>query len=79
MQSTKALAANTVLVVTKTGAAYTPNATTAQNNAQSWAFIKAQIAKGNNTYGGLQQAIAKAHNHAPMVGYTVCRGWLAAK
>lgn len=77
--STKAVLPTTLLVVTKAGLNYNPKATTAQNNHASWATIKTALKSKPQTYGQLMAIVAKKHNHAPMVGYCVRRGWLAVK
>ena len=78
--STKGLAANTVLVITKAGAAYNPSASSAQGNAASWATVQAYFAANKVVQFGKLQAHLKAqHNHANYVGYNIRRGKLAPK
>ena len=79
MTSTKTLDQKAVLVVSKVGAKYNPNSSTAQDNAASWAAIKDLVGTKGATYGDLQKALKEKYNHAPMVGYCVRRGWLVAK
>lgn len=77
--SIRGLAPTTKLSVSKAGLSYNPSSNTAQDNAQSWATVQAQISAGNNTYAGLQAYLKKAHNHAPVVGWFVATGKLNAK
>jgi len=77
--STKSITSATMLVVTATGSKYNPSASTAQNNADSWALIKSVCGAKGATYGAIQKALKDQYNHAPMAGYCVRRGWLKAK
>ena len=73
--STKGILATAKLTLSKTGANYNPKATTAQNNAASWATIVMALKKPQ-TVASLTKIVAAKHNHAPMVGYCIRRGWL---
>ena len=79
MYSTKTVTSATVLTIGKKGAAYNPQASSMQNNAQSWAVVQAAFkANSVQTYGGLVTAL-KANNHGNFAGYCIRRGWLLPK
>lgn len=80
MLSTKGLTANTSLKVSKKGASYKPQASSMQNNANSWALVQAAFkANSSQTIGGLTSVLVKQANHGNFVGYAIRRGWLLPK
>ena len=76
--STKGIAANTKVSLSKTGHNYKPRATSVQGNAATWATVKALAAKPI-TIKDLQAQLKEKHNHANFVNYAIRRGWLATK
>ena len=78
--NTKAIPANAVMVVTKSGAAYKGNPNSTHNTAATWQLVQKHLkANPKTTRSQLFTLLQSERNHACFVQYALGNGWLGVK